>query len=264
MLALAQKEEQQSSNALLVAGCPPCYPIDAVFPLPKDAEEYEAVSYFNSLPGSTGHEPLTTQLHDWNTFIKFQQANRRHYLQRNTFPAFLDKVQDRRRRHGLDGDVRFRPDPKQQSPLDNWIEFQHYHLGLHEIKEKELVDAKNALDDFRAEPRAVDPEGVVSHYEWAVKAKALKVQKHSKMLQWIEQHRKAMTKKQTASNHTTTEQEHPRTIPSPTSLPTSPKHRRRGRKPRPPLSPIPSALTKKRGDRKVGCGFLHDCRTKGT
>lgn len=59
MLALAQKEEQQSSNALLVAGCPPCYPIDAVFPLPKDAEEYEAVSYFNSLPGSTGHEPLT-------------------------------------------------------------------------------------------------------------------------------------------------------------------------------------------------------------
>lgn len=112
------------------------------------------------------------------------------------------------------------------------------------------MDAKNALDDFRAEPRAVNPEGVVSHYEWAVKAKALKIQKHSKMLQWIEQHRKAMTKKQTASNHTTTEQEHPRTIPSPTSLPTSPKHRRRGRKPRPPLSPIPSALTKKRHQKR--------------
>ena len=88
-------------------------------------EEYKAVSYFPVIG-------RVTQLLDWEAFREYQMRVRQLYLPRNIFPKFLEIARDRRRRHGLEGDVFLHPEPGLQSQLQNWIEFQNYHIELHE------------------------------------------------------------------------------------------------------------------------------------
>ena len=61
----------------------------------------------------------------------------------------MNRVHDRRRKHGLEGDVCLRPDPGQQTRLENWIEFQNYHLELHELEERATKDKREKLDAAR-------------------------------------------------------------------------------------------------------------------
>lgn len=167
-IAQARELEERSRNALLENGCPPCYPSDVEFPLQNYPDEYEAVAYFQPCPG-TGLVPLTAQLKDWNAFGNVQKRNRRH--------------------HSKSACLHF--DPAQQNLLENWIEFQNYHLEIHENLQKRMIGHKNALNVARQ--NLGDSDRVVSHLEWKVKTDVLKLQHHNKMLRWIEQQRTLMT-----------------------------------------------------------------------
>ena len=191
---------------------------------------------------------LTTQLSDWGVFCEFQDKIRQYCLKRGTFPNFVDKVHDRRRRHGLETDVRLLPDPKQQSRLENWIEFQNYHLHSHECKEMEVKDKREKWDAARKEAERsglgdagkLDLEGEMKHSE-------CKLKEHDKMLRWIEQQRKTMAAEQAASVYATGHHERPKSISTSTSL----GHRKRNQKPRSPLSLVLSAVSKKSPKRKT-------------
>ncbi len=240
-IARDRELEHQSRKALLEAGCPPCYPLDFEFPLQNVPEECEVVSYWQSLP-VTGRVVLTAQLSDWEDFCKYQRGVRRYYLQRNTFATFLKRVRDRRRRHGLEGDVSLLPDPGQQSQLETWIEFQNYHIELHEGYEKDLQGKTEELDSSRKQLEMSlleDPEEV-GFLESGLKNRKSKLEEHNKMLRWIEQHRKAMVIKQATSLQASRHHDPPRTL----TTPLSPARRKADKSHRSPLGPLRTAVSK--------------------
>ena len=236
--------EEQARKALLEAGWPPCYPINLEFPLQNVPEKYEAVSYWQSLPG-TGRVPLRAQLSDLESFRNYQGQVRRYYLPREKFGDFMQKVRDRRRRHGLKGHVCLRPDPKQQSQLETWIEFQNYHLDIHERLEEEMTNDRQGLDMARKKLETGTSEATdAEHVEMCngkVRYSESKLRNHDKQLQWIEQQRIAMATEQATCTHATGGHDRPRIMPTPTS----PGRRKRDQKPRSPLSPVRSAVLKK-------------------
>ncbi|KAK3174020.1 hypothetical protein OEA41_001264 [Lepraria neglecta] len=213
-IARARELDERSRKALLDAGCPPCCPPDLDFPLRNIPEKYEVISYWQSLP-ETGLVVLTAQLSDWTNSCDFQKRNRRYYIPRGTFPKFVDRVRDRRRRHGLEGDVYLLPDPEQQSRLQNWIEFQNYHLDLHEDEERKIKDETDELDTTRK--RIGNLGETISILEGSVKYGKKKLEEHRKMLYWIEQQRKEMVAEQAASIHTTEDYDRSTNMPTPLS-----------------------------------------------
>lgn len=72
-------------------------------------------------------------------------------FRKRPFNEFVDKVCERQRRHKVGGDVHLQFDVEQQSRLENWMEFQDYHLQLHEGFEKKRDELKKKLDDARKE-----------------------------------------------------------------------------------------------------------------
>ena len=159
------------------------------------------------------------------------------------FSDFIDKVRDRRRRHQLQGDVCLLPDLKKINPLANWIEFQNYHLELHEGKEMEIKDEREKSDIARKtleSPGFEEPE-VMGFLEGRVKYDERKLEEHSKMLRWIEQQRRVMVAERAASIYSTGDHDRPRSMP----LPTSSGRRKRNQKSPAPLGLVRSAISKK-------------------
>lgn len=105
----------------------------------------------------------------------------------------MNEVRERRRRHGVDGDVRLLLSPEQQSRLENWMEFQNYHLKRLEGFAKSRDKLKKELDDARrkaevSEHAAEDAEAVRQELENAKRD----LERHKVVLQWIEQKRQTM------------------------------------------------------------------------
>ncbi|KAI4277518.1 MAG: hypothetical protein L6R35_006145 [Caloplaca aegaea] len=237
-IARAREVEERSRKALQDAGCPPCYPPDLFVPFRNVPEKYEVISYWKSLL-QVDHVVLAEQLSDWTDSCDFQKRNRRYYVPRGAFPKFVDRVRDRRRRHGLEGDVYLLPGPEQQSRLQNWIEFQNYHLHLHEDKERKTKDERDRVDTAR-KSLEISRE-TISFMEGGLKYVESQQEEHSKMLRWIEQQRKVMVAEQAASVQTA--EDHDRSTNMPT--PPSPSRRKRHQKSRSPLAPVRSAVSKK-------------------
>lgn len=104
-------------------GCPPCYPADLDITLRNIPQKFQAIEgYWLSLL-RTDDVVLCAQASDWREF-RADQLRLRPF--RND--EFMDDVRERRRRHGLGGDIRLLPKLRQQCRLKNWIEFQNYHL----------------------------------------------------------------------------------------------------------------------------------------
>ncbi len=101
---------------------------------------------------------LCAQRSDWR---KFRQSQRRlwHRHRNKSFSIFLDEVRERRRAHRLDDNVHLLLDPQQQSRQQNWIEFQDYHLKLHEWQEKKRDGLQKDLDNTRKEAGDTNMEG---------------------------------------------------------------------------------------------------------
>lgn len=185
---------------------------------------------------------LTAQLSDWEDFCKYRMEVRRYYLQRNKFPAFLKKVQDRRRRYGLEGDVFLLPDPGQQSRSESWVEFQNYHIELHEGYEKDLQGKMEELDSSRKKLETSlleDPEEV-AFLESKVKNRESKLEEHNKMLRWIEQERKTMVTEQAISIQASRDHDRLKTL----SIPLSSTCRKADKVRHSPLAPVRTAVSK--------------------
>lgn len=189
--------EAQARQELENDGCPPCYPPYLDIPLRNLPEECQAiVEYWQSFPG-TGDVPLCAQNTEWRKFRAFQSRVRRQ-LRNKSFSKFENEVRERRRRYQLSGDVRLILHPKQQSRLENWIEFQNYHLERLEWFEKKRDELKQELNEAQKKLGVTDVadskcavedaeivQQILNNAEWELK-------RHKVLLQWIEQKRWAI------------------------------------------------------------------------
>ena len=130
---------------------------------------------------------LRAQLSGWEQFRGFQRKIRQYYRYK-PFSDFEEKVRERRRRHQLGGDVRLRSDSGQQSRLDNWIEFQNYHLHIYEGLEKERDDLKEELNVAQKKVEGAD----AADLEQMLEAAERRLGQHKNLLRWIEQERMVM------------------------------------------------------------------------
>ncbi|KAI9670499.1 MAG: hypothetical protein M1817_004366 [Caeruleum heppii] len=135
------RQENEAYEALIQDGCHPSHPVHRRFDVLDDPGDHKAiVSYWESPPG-IGDYLFTTQLNAWRRFRHYQQNIRRHYLQRDQFPHYQEKVRERRRRHGYGGLIQLHPDRQQQSRLDDWMEFQDAQLRCLETLEDDVEQA---------------------------------------------------------------------------------------------------------------------------
>lgn len=95
--------------------------------------------------------PFITQLEDWKSFREWQDTIRAHHESQNSFSDYPREVNEGRRRHNLEGNADIRLDYDQQSGLDNWMEYQHFHLDHCENLEEPLNKAKGELDAAKKE-----------------------------------------------------------------------------------------------------------------
>lgn len=135
--------ERGWSDDLIEAHGRPCYPIELAPEIYKDPGPYKDImSYWHDGPWST---PIGMQLQRWNMFRLFQLRVRDYFVRHNRSPELQQRAIDRRRRHGLDGDVRLLEDRDKQSDLDHWMEYQDYELQECELFEKNLEKAEADL-----------------------------------------------------------------------------------------------------------------------
>ncbi|KAL8653602.1 MAG: hypothetical protein Q9210_002002 [Variospora velana] len=189
--------EAQARQDLESDGCPPCYPPHLDVPVRNPPGEYrQIIEYWQSF-SSTDDVVLCAQRSDWR---KFRQAQRtlRHRYRNKSFSVFVDEVLGRRRAHSLDDNVHLLLDPQQQSRQQNWIEFQDYHLKLHEWQEKKRDGLQKDLDNTQKKAGDTDMEGsehaaqqgraIHQRLEYAETT----LRWHEIILCWIEQCRLAM------------------------------------------------------------------------
>lgn len=189
--------ETKARQDLESDGCPPCYPPHLDVPVRNPPEEYrQIIEYWQSF-SSTDDVVLCAQRSDWR---KFRQAQRRlrHRYRNKSFSIFVDEVRGRRRAHSLDDNVHLLLDPQQQSRQQNWIEFQDYHLKLHEWQEKKRNGLQKDLDNHQKEAGDTDMEGSehAAQLERAIHQRLEYAERtlrwHEVILCWIEQCRLAM------------------------------------------------------------------------
>ncbi|KAK5011578.1 hypothetical protein LTR28_012895 [Elasticomyces elasticus] len=160
-------------------------------------EEYQTIiKYWQSFPG-TGDVVLCAQLSNWRKFRASQPKVRRRFRNK-PLSEFMDEVRERRRRHKADSNICLLLDPEQQSWLENWMEFQNYHLKRLERFEKKRDELEKDLDKARdkaastntggSDREAKDAEAVRQVLENAVRD----LERHNILLQWIEQEWRAM------------------------------------------------------------------------
>lgn len=113
------------------------------------------------------------------------------------FAAFQENVRDRWRRHKLEGDASLHPDPEQQRPLDDWIEYHDYHLRIREGLEQTIKIDEEMLASVQEEADGIrTPGSKMSHnlkvFPYRIDRDTCKKKQHEGLLQWIEQQRLAM------------------------------------------------------------------------
>ncbi|KAF2006471.1 hypothetical protein P154DRAFT_569865 [Amniculicola lignicola CBS 123094] len=193
----SRKLEAQARHDLESDGCPPCYPLCLDVPVRNPPEKYrQIIEYWESF-SATDDVVLCAQRSDWQKFRQSQQRLRQRYRNKS-FRVFLDEVRKRRRAHGLDADVYLLSDPQRQSRQQTWIEFQDYHLKLHERQRKKRDGLQKDLDNTRKEASGTDMKGsehpvqqeraIHQRLEYAETT----LRWHEVMLCWIEQCRLAM------------------------------------------------------------------------
>ena len=182
--------EAKARKILENEGCPPCYPIYLEVPLRDPPKKYQAiVFYWKSFLG-TGDVVLQAQLSDWKRFREFQKAVRRYYRHRN-FSEFVDQVRERRRRHGLGGNVCMRFD-LEQSRLETWFEFQDWHLQHLKGFEKNRDELRKVLDNARKEANGTGAVEDAEAYQQDLEYAEWELERHKTLLHWTEQERLAM------------------------------------------------------------------------
>lgn len=234
--------ERQAREYLEGEGCPPCYPADLEFPLRNPPENYGAIiSYFKSLP-ETEVLVLHAQERDWKEFCWFQDRNRGYYVRRKIkpFSDFEEAVRQRRRRHNLEGDVHLHPEAGQQNQIENWVEFQDYHLQRHEVFQKEIESLKTELN--KAREGSGHAVGEAESYKAILESTEGRSERHETLLHWIEQQRVGMAARHTASARDGLDEEDSMLREAAQAV--TPRRSPRGQVTRSVLAPVPSRVSK--------------------
>ena len=194
--------EAQARQDLESDGCPPCYPPHLDVPVRNPPEEYrQIIDYWQSF-SSTDDVVLCAQMSDWRK-IRLAQRRLRYRYRNKSFSIFVDEVRGRRRAHNLDDNLhllldRQQQSRQQQSRQQNWIEFQDYHLKLHEWQEKQRDGLQKELDNTQNQAGNTDMEGTdhAAQQERAIHQSLEYAERtlrwHEVILCWIEQCRLAM------------------------------------------------------------------------
>ena len=189
--------EAQARQDLENDGCPPCYPPSLDVPVRNPPDEYrQIIEYWQSF-SSTDDVVLCAQRSDWRIFRQ-SQRHLRHRYRNGSFGIFLDKVRERRRAHGLDDNAHLLLNLQQQNRQQNWIEFQDYHLKIHERQEKKRDGLQKDWDNIGKEAGETDMEGseYTAQQEIAIHQRLeyaeTTLRWHKVILGWIEQYRLAM------------------------------------------------------------------------
>lgn len=145
--------EREALEELVGDNGRPCYPIELGFEVFNNPGQYKDLfEYWNGECGAgedTKRWVFFRQLKRWKKFRQFQQRNRRYFIFHNRFPEFQQQVLERRRRHGLDGDVQLSEEQDKQSKLDDWMEYQDYELRTYERLQKDFKEAQERLASRR-------------------------------------------------------------------------------------------------------------------
>ncbi|KAI9681959.1 MAG: hypothetical protein M1817_000013 [Caeruleum heppii] len=191
----ARMLEAQARKHLESDGCPACYPPHLDVPVRNPPEEYkQIIEYWHSL-GSTGDVVLCAQKADWRDFRAFQTRVRRRHP---TFDTIIDDVRERRRRHGLRGNVDLFPDLQQQTRQQNWLEFQNYHLRQQEqleTKRDNLMEELATVHQSTSNMNTMTCEHATQNEEARMRSLEFTERTlgwHRVLLAWIEQQRLAM------------------------------------------------------------------------
>ena len=192
--------EAKARKGLEDDGCPPCYPSELEIPLRNREipQEFRAIVkyWISELRGDD--VVLCAQASDWRGFRKYQ-LNRCQYRKKH-FDEFIDKIRERRRRHGLSDDIRLLPDPRQQGRLENWIEFEDYHLKKLEQTEAERDQRKQMLEDNRRLSRDMNISECERErarknaeiLEYRSESDEFSIERHKVLLHWVDQQRQTM------------------------------------------------------------------------
>lgn len=142
--------EREAYNALIDDHGRPCYPIELGFDVSTSPGPYkDIVLYWQDEPGASQYTKRLVfhfQLKRWRMFRDAQQKIRSYHVQRNRFPEYQQKALERRRRHGLDGNVELLVDRDKQSLLVDWMEYQDYEYQKYEDLEKDFNEAQVQLE----------------------------------------------------------------------------------------------------------------------
>ena len=147
---------------------------------------------------------LCAQREDWYRFRNFQKKNRHYFVKR--LAQFTNVVRERRQRHHLLEDVRLCSNPKEQTRVETWVEFQDYHLHAHEDLEKKAeVESQNLHAAIENLQRVVDSKLELAArckeaYSVRLASAIQRAELHKKhLLPWIEQQRIEMATVQPAT-----------------------------------------------------------------
>ena len=141
------KTEKESHEALIRNNGRPCYPIELGFDIFNNPGQYKDILEY----WQKGQDELNKRLifsaqwFEWKEFRSRQRGNRQHYVPRNLFFKFQEVLQERRRKHGLDGDLHLCEEVADQSKLEDWMEYQNYELRKYEAMEERLKKAQERL-----------------------------------------------------------------------------------------------------------------------
>ena len=138
------EEENKAYQALMDEGGTPAYPLDLVLDIFDQApgQYSDIVSYWSSRLCSGEHCVFREQLKAWRMFRYYQLRIRQHFIKLNDFPEYQRRVSDRRRRHGLEGDLTILEDRDKQSKLEQWMEYQDINIKTMEDLQQSLENAK--------------------------------------------------------------------------------------------------------------------------
>ncbi|KAK8234762.1 hypothetical protein HDK77DRAFT_322175 [Phyllosticta capitalensis] len=160
--------EQEQRKELEDQGCPPCVPTTIQHPYEDGLGNYGGIVRWWKSVGE--RLILWSQLQDWQEFCEWRQKWRPQSLPE--FQDYLDRFRERRNTFGLQGEANLEVQIKDQTRLQNWIEFQDYHHQMHANTE--------------------ETEENQDHQDY-----------HEILLQWIEEQRKIMVAEEAASESAT-------------------------------------------------------------
>lgn len=109
---------------------------------------------------SVSENVLWAQLSGWERFCNWRKSCRPQLFAEPELQAYLNRLRERRRQFGLEGDVSLEAAIEDQSRLQTWMEFQDYHHRFQANIQKsngcrDIIKGRKALLDWIEEQRKV-------------------------------------------------------------------------------------------------------------